>query len=195
MCFVGLAGIAASVLSINPSVATPINGAATGLAAPDINIDFDAGALSDGTVVTTQFAGVTFGTNFEINSGGAVAQNMLSRFLGDGNGAGPGSILLDNDAGAVGFFFRTNATTTTFTALLDGVLVESFAASTNLTNTSNFYGFTDIIFDEIQISVAAGGYNLDHFQFNDAHISEPGSLAVFGLGLVGLGALRRRRKI
>ncbi|MBT4740951.1 MAG: PEP-CTERM sorting domain-containing protein, partial [Rhodospirillaceae bacterium] len=129
------------------------------------------------------------------NSGGAVAQNMLSRFLGDGNGSSPGPIQFDNDVGSAGFFFRTNATTTTFTALLDGVLVESFAASTNLTNTSNFYGFTDIIFDEIQISVASGGYNLDHFQFNEVHIPEPGSLAVFGLGLVGLGALRRRRKI
>ena len=52
--------------------------------------------------------------------------------------------------------------------------------------------FLSDVFDEIQISIASGGYNLDSLQFSQA-IPEPGSLAVFGLGLIGLGALRRRK--
>ncbi|NKB22686.1 MAG: PEP-CTERM sorting domain-containing protein [Alphaproteobacteria bacterium] len=184
-------GVAAMAFSAN---AVPINGSATGLTTPDVIIDFEAGSLPNATVVTNQFSGITFGTNYNLFTGGA-APNISGRFLGDVGSTGPGSIFFDNDASDAGFFFRTNTTTTTFTALLDGVLVESFAASTSLSNSSNFYGFTDIVFDEIQISVAVGGYNLDGLQFSDAAVSEPGSLVVFGLGLIGLGAIRRRRMI
>jgi len=173
--------------------AVPINGTSTGLTTPDVLIDFEAGALTGGTVVTTQFSGVTFGTNYNLFTGGA-APNISGRFLGDVGSTGPGSIFFDNDVTEAGFFFRTNPTTTTFTALFNGGIVESFAASTDLSSSSNFYGFSGIVFDEIQISIASGGYNLDSLQFSQA-IPEPGSLAVFGLGLIGLGALRRRKLI
>lgn len=45
----------------------------------------------------------------------------------------------------------------------------------------------------IDIDIIADAF---HLEFNDQpHISEPGTLAIFGLGLAGLGFMRRRRKL
>lgn len=188
LCF----GIAAIGLSMQAVSATPINGAATGLVSPTISHDFEAGALPVSTVVTTQFAGVTFGTNYNLfDNGGTNNANITGRFLGDVGSVGPGSIFFIEDVTAASFNLRTNATTTTFTALLDSVIVDSFAAATDLSNTSNFFGFEGIVFDEIQISIASGGYNLDNLEF--ITLPEPSAIVLLGLGLIGLGAMRRRK--
>ena len=62
--------------------------------------------------------------------------------------------------------------------------------------TAEFIGFTSTVaFDRVEIREDDGTNNTDEFfQFYSAEaISEPGSLAVFGLGLLGLGYMRRRK--
>ena len=46
-------------------------------------------------------------------------------------------------------------TPTTFTAKLNGVEIESFDAEVVIGNPANFFGFTDIVFDEIEVSYTA----------------------------------------
>ncbi len=195
----GLA-IGAIALSLQPVGATPINGAATGLASPTVSIDFEEGAIPASTVVTTQFAGVTFGdgsNDFIMDTGGAGTgtQHIVGRFLQSANTVvAPGAIKFDKQVSAAGFNLRTNPDTTTFTAFLNGVFVESFNAATNLTTSSNFYGFTGIIFDEIQFDMAIvgqQGFNLDNLEF--VTVPAPSALFLIGAGLLGLGAMRRRR--
>ncbi|MBK17958.1 MAG: hypothetical protein CMM52_03855 [Rhodospirillaceae bacterium] len=69
----------------------------------------------------------------------------------------------------------------------------SFVTSTF--NTAEFIGFSSTVaFDSVEIREDDGASNTNEFfQFYTAqHVSEPGSLAVFGLGLIGLGYMRRR---
>ena len=186
-------GIAAIAVSLQPVGATPINGAATGIAGAEFTIDFETPSIALGTVVTSQFAGVTFGTNFEIRSNPGFA-NIIGKYLDDIGSGAPGPIVFDQDLKAVSFNLRTDPGTTTFQAFLDGVLVESFSAATNLTNTSNFFGFQDIIFDEIRLSGAvSNGFNVDNLEF--VTVPEPSSVALFALGIIGLGAARRRKTV
>ena len=186
-------GIAAIGLSLQPVGATPINGAATGIAGAEFTLDFETPSLALGTVVTSQFAGVTFGTNFEIRDSAEFA-NITGKYLDDISSGAPGPIVFDQALKAVSFNLRSDPGTTTIQAFLDGVLVESFSAATNLTNTSNFFGFQDIIFDEIRLSGAvSNGFNVDNLEF--VTVPEPSSVALFALGIIGLGAARRRKTV
>jgi hypothetical protein len=97
---------------------------------------------------------------------------------------------------AAAFAMLTNPGTSTFTALLNGVAVESFSDTTNFNVTTNFYGFTNILFNEIKIT--AGGFNsvalIDNLQFNPAATtSVPTPALLPGLIGLGLGVLRKRR--
>ncbi len=184
-------GIAAIGGQVRPVGATPINGAATGLVSPTVSIDFETPSLALGTVATNQFAGVTFGTNFEIRDSVEFA-NITGKYLDDISSGNPGPIVFDQVLTAVSFNLRSDPGSTTFQAFLSGALVESFSAATNLTNTSNFYGFENILFDEIRLSGAvSNGFNLDNLEF--ITVPEPSSIALLGLGVIGLGAIRRRR--
>ena len=76
------------------------------------------------------------------------------------------SINFSEDQSAAAFAMATNPGTSTFTALLDGAVLESFSTATTLDDSNNFYGFSGIMFDEI--SVAPGGFanqmSLDNIQ-------------------------------
>lgn len=74
--------------------------------------------------------------------------------------------------------------------------VGSTSFVTSSFGTAEFIGFTSTVaFDRVEIREDDGTNNTDEFfQFYSAEaISEPGSLAVFGLGLLGLGYMRRRK--
>lgn len=191
-------GIAAINLSVQSASAAPITGApSSGLAAPDVTIDFEAGALAGGTTVTNQFSGVTFqGTNYAMATGGAGtgSQNINGRFLTEiSAGILPGAIVFDGPVTAAGFNLRTVSGLTTFEAFLGGGMVESFSAPTNLVLGNNFFGFQGILFDEIRFSNPA--FNLDNLQFvNATAVPEPLAVAFLGLGLAGIGFARRKRQ-
>ena len=137
------------VFGVSAVNATPISNSDTGLVAPDLTIGFDEVALTTGTNVTDQFE--AFGVTFEP---GVTYFNSVSprpNFSG--------VAVLDFFGPAVSIKFSQNVTEmaanmsqnfgmTTFTSLLDGVVVESFTATLDLT-ANNFYGFKNSLFNEV----------------------------------------------
>ncbi len=199
-----------SVLLANPAQGTSLTNG-TGLTDPALTITADEFILANQTVVTNQYSslGVTFSPNVYYNSengslGGdfapVVAGNYFGNFdnLGDRNFDDPFSIEFSTDQTDAAFALVANAPgTATFTALLNGSIVESFSTAVD---DPQFYGFTDSLFDEIQIE--ADIIDEDPLVFFDniqlgtvasASTPEPGT--ILGLLAVGsLGALVRRKK-
>ena len=107
----------------------------------------------------------------------------------------PFSISFNDVATDAAFAFASNPGNTTFQALLDGSIVESFIASTDLTSSSNYFGFTGILFDEIHIIPGgSGGAIYDDIQFNVASVPVPAAAWLFSSGLLGLIGISRRKK-
>jgi hypothetical protein len=188
------------VASANAAI---ISDSSTGLLSPDITIDFGVGLYADNTVITNQFStqGITFdgpSTRYlgSINQGSYSVDGAVAGLNGD-NLAEPDSMLFSSDVTDVAFTFKSNPSNTTFTAYLDGVEQESFVAYTayNGEGSNVYYGFTDILLDEISYSISYKNnyFVLDNLQFNTKVVPAPAALSIFGLGLMGLG-LRRFKK-
>jgi hypothetical protein len=180
-----------------------ISDSSTGLLSPDITIDFGAGLYADDTVITNQFStqGITFdGPNTRYLNGGSnnfYAVDGAVKGLNGSNSAAPDNILFATDVTDVAFTFSSNPSNTTFTAYLDGLVQESFVAYTSYKGEGSnvYYGFTDILLDEISYSISYNNnyFTLDNLQFNTKSVPAPAALSIFGLGLMGLG-LRRFKK-
>jgi hypothetical protein len=168
----------------------------TGLTAPGTVVNFGPPpVLANGTPLDNIFAsqGVTF-TNLFADSGfgGAaphiVAQDAVNFQAGNG---GPFTIDFSSDVKSAGFFLGTLPTTTTFEALLDNQVVETATALTDAVNPNNFFGFTGITFDEIEVNIGGTGQGvLDNLEFTS--VPEPATPALLGAALLGLGLYRRR---
>ncbi len=187
--------ISLTTLAGNRASASPIIDSPIFPASPDVVVDFGVNLFPPGTLIDTQFAssGVVFGPNYSYFT--TLLPQPPATFLGflqpPEASAPPGPILFTTDVTAAGFSFRTRFTgQTTFEAYLDGALVESFVALTDTNSTTaRFYGFENIVFDEIRIAPPTGGFFLDNLQFNI--VPEPSTALLFGLGLLGLGMGRR----
>ena len=171
---------------------------ATGLVSPVTRITFSEVVLPQNTAVTNQYAafGATFANLFYSPRNGTGSPNVDANNLGSfrsGNSAfNPFSIKFLESRNEAAFALVTNPGTSTFKALLNGSVVESFTATTDFTLANNFYGFTGISFDEIQVSGSGNFALLDNLQLGAATaIPTPALLP----GLVGLGvaALRKRK--
>lgn len=184
----------------------------TGLSNPALTITADEFILPNETVVTNQYSslGVTFSPNVYYNSNNGnlgvpfapvVAGNYFGNFdnLTDRNLDDPFSLQFSSDQTDVAFgLVPGNPGTITFTALLNGSIVESFSTAVGL--PAQFYGFTDSLFDEIQIEVDIPGgiprVIFDNIQIGiAAPVTTPEPGTILGLLAVGsLGALVRRKK-
>lgn len=187
-----LVALVATAMSAN---AAPIIAASSGLPSPDHTINFNEVAVTTGAAVTTQFQpfGATF-SNWTYNNpnGGSIPGPIIAHF---GFGAGSTGFIFFNDpVSDAAFRFQTNFGTSTFAAYLDGVLVESFSTPTTFPSSTDWFGFTGIVFDEIRIQPGSNGDAvLGQLQFNDAVVPEPVSILVFGGLLVGGGLVARKR--
>ena len=181
--------------------ATPITND-FGLTSPMNTISFSEFSIVDDVLVTTQYQilGVTFSSNLrQINtlsfSSPNIAPGALKNYFPVVN---PFSILFDTDQTEAAFAMITYSGISSFTAFLDDIPVQSFSTATNTNNVNNFYGFSEIIFDEIVINIqnGSGFMILDNLQFsnNSAAIPEPTTIVLFGFGLLSLAGVSRRRK-
>jgi hypothetical protein len=198
----GAALAATALLAATSANATPIIGG-SGVLSPSNTVTFSEVSVGDGSVVTNQFApfGVTFGSlsasaGLYYQSGGGNPGPGLQNYFPDTYN--PFSIQFNVPVSAAAFQMVTNGSTDIITALLNGSLVEQF--TTNTGGGWRYYGFTGIVFDEIQVNIAGAGppsccgnhMRLDNVQFEPVPL--PAALPLMAAGIGSLALLARRRK-
>lgn len=151
-------------VATNPAVSEIIDLDPAGLADPVRVITFDEPSFGDDTRVSAEFAelGVIFLPELYYRTGDHPDwDNINGPNLRSGNLAGnilhkTFSIRFDPPRSSAAFVaIAQPPTPTTFTAKFNGVEIESFDSDVVIGNPNNFFGFTDIIFDEIEIAYTA----------------------------------------
>ncbi|OAN70839.1 hypothetical protein A8B78_20585 [Jannaschia sp. EhC01] len=195
--------LAAAALGATAANATTIVAASAGLTAPETIIGFDEVALTTGNTVTDQFApfGVTFDPGVTYFSSVSTRPNFSGPAVLE-FGTVDISIMFSERVSAMSAAMTANFGSMTLTALLNGVVVESFTHSFPLasvvpvgTNPNNFFGFSGIVFDEVVLSPnGSTTVAMDNLAFTLAPVPLPASLPLLLAGLCGLGLMARRRR-
>lgn len=169
-----------------------------GLAEPHRTVDFESAPLAHNQSVTDQFLGL--GLRFEAAFANADVNPLWPNM--SGNRVGNYQAGIGHDDGftihflapitAAAFALVTaDGGVSTFEAYFQGSLVEAAVAASALLDPVNFYGFRDIVFDELRIRTDSfdGALSVDNLQI--ASVPEPGSV---GLALTALGLVARLRR-
>ena len=214
-------GFAAALMSwvlTGTASATILYGPAdVGLVAPDRFTSFEGSALAPGATITTEFAadGFTFTGSLRFapcagwpNTAGGWTP------AGYGTSLGPAcstnltddtfSVLLASDASAASFTTHSDILSgglIRIEVLKDGAVLESLdivEANDTWCCAPQYVRIEGLTFDAIRFVDATPGTQswiaVDNLAFNEAAaIPAPGALALFGLGLGGLGLARRHR--
>lgn len=170
----------------------------TGLSSPQTTITFDEFSIATNTVITNQYQslGATFAPNLvQTPQSSSGFPNLAGGNLGNFSPVvDPFYISFTGVQMDVAFVMVTNPGTSTFTTLLNNVVVEAASFSTDFTSSNNWYVFNGT-FDQIRVDV--GGSNsamlMDNLQLSN-RVPAPATLALLGLGVAGIGYQRRKRE-
>jgi hypothetical protein len=198
-------GLGCGIVGANPAQAVSLNNS-TGISNPATTITFSEVPLAQDTPLTNQYAslGVSFsGLYYHPSFTGSIpnisppsAGNFISGFTGVIN---PFTISFSQIQSRAAFALATGTNpSTTFEALLNNTVVDSFTAATDEQNTSNFYGFTGVNFDTIRINTTGVNGSLaliDNIQFGSAATAVPEPFTVIGTLIGGTAAVRMRKKL
>ena len=192
-------GFIASILTVVATTtgvsAATLDSAASGIAAPTTTITFNEVALATGDSVTNQFAGfgVTFTPGVSYFSSVSPRPNFSGAAAIDFFGA-PVSIKFGQAVTDMSAAMTANFGGATFTTFLNGVQVEEFTSSLDL-SANNFYGFTGSLFDEVALTpTGSTSVAIDNLSFTVAPVPVPASLPLLAAGLLGIGIMARRHQ-
>lgn len=162
------ATLALLVLPVSSASAGHIVAELSGLANPDHLIDFGQSAFPNNTIITTQFAGVTVSHARYFSPG--LTNNLAGGFLTNDFSGEPNtfSIVFDHPITDVSFVYHQILTSEAsgFRALYNGSVVDSFGNLSDQFQPNCFFGFTDNVFNEVQIDFI-GDFNVDTFAIKD----------------------------
>lgn len=185
--------VAAAALALPISANATISYGATGLSGTFTTENFDTNA-GDGSAAASQFNGITFGSgNYVSNSYSGAYPNMTNSVIANFFPCcqDPTSFSFTATLSELAFAFVSNLQDTTFSAFLNGMLVDSATFSTDY--SGRYVSFLGMSFDEIRITSTGNNdaYILDNMQYK---VPEPEMIGLMSIALVGLGLSRRKAK-
>ena len=155
--------------------------------------------MPDGTALTNQYSslGVTFSGLFSETTNNNVFPNInvpaARNFSPTTN---PFLISFTQSRSQAAFSMVTNTGTSTFDALLNNSVVDTFSTVTNTSSSNNFYGFTGVTFDAIRVTAGSGPALIDNIQLGTATAqSVPEPFSIIGTLVGGTAAFRIRKKL
>ncbi len=151
-----------------PLDAQAIIAQSSGLPNPQHVIDFGANLFANFTPITTQFTGITVTHARYFTTG--VSTNLVGGFLTNDFSGQPDTLIIRFAAPIrdLSFVYHQIGTTrpSVFRAMLGATLVDTFSHTGNQSSPNNYYGFTNRVFDELQLDFV-GDFNVDTLAFND----------------------------
>lgn len=183
------------------AVATPISNS-TGLSNPGRIIDFNSNGLAQNAPLDNAYAnqGITFSNLFQDSSySGSFPNTSGGDAINFGQGTYPPfTISFAQAVNEAAFVLVTNGSSTpsVIESYLNGALVETASVFSSTSNTNDYFGFSNSLFDEIKVTpetAVNGAALIDNLQFTVTDVPEPLSLALLSSALIGLGVARRRR--
>ncbi len=164
-CFTTLA-----LLSLAAAPGQRIIAQATGLANPAQVIDFGANLLPNFTPITTQIPGLTITHASYFTTG--VSNNLIGGFLTNDFGAGQPNTLrirFQTPISDLSFVYHQIGTSqpSVFRAMLGATVVDTFSNLSNQSQTNNYFGWRNTVFDELQLDFVSD-FNVDTLAFNHA---------------------------
>lgn len=156
----------------SPMSAQPIIAQNSGISNPDHVITFGANLYLNFTPITTQFSGIVVAHASYFTTG--VATNLVGGFLTNDGSGSPDTlrIVFASPIQDLSFVYHQVGTfqSSIFRAMLGGSVVDSFTNFSTQSQLNNYFGFQNIVFDELQIDFVAD-FNLDTLAYNDVNAS------------------------
>lgn len=144
----------------------------SGLPNPDRVITFGANLFPNLTAITTQFPGITVThANYFTTS---VSNNLFGGFLTNDFSGPPDTLRIQFAAPIydVSFVYhQTGLGLSTMRAVLQGQVMDTFSGVWNQGQPNNYFGFTNTVFDEVQIDFSSD-FNLDTLAFSGPSVAK-----------------------